>query len=567
MNQLPPEWADPSVADESLSPRDLTRRGLLRGLGLLGIGVGFQVAGSATGMFGAGSAFAAASTGTAAAGSTTDDPALVYLVGDHHVHSVYSHDAKYSFSQLTKAAQDHGLDWLAFTEHSNWGHANAGGALDEHREILAARNENPRMLVFQGLEWYIPAAEHATVLVAPGPSEARLLRSFELAFDGKLLGYTEGSVGHPDTARNRAHALAALQWLAARKADGTIDDVIVLANHPARLGIDSPEEIRDWRDAAAGIMVGMEGAPGSQGAAIPGWRGSNSVRGEYENSPTAQTWPGFPSEAFVTYGGFDWMTATVGGMWDAMLSEGKGWWITSNSDVHRVVFDKWANGTMPAGLTFDTAGRLADPVLTDSPQPGSDFWPGQFSRTHVGVESLGYLEVMAALRTGRVWVDHGHLIDALDVRLIVDGQSTRGVTLGGRLTVTKGTPITLQVTITAATRPNFNGDVPKLANVDLIRGAVTGAAPDRTQWTAPDTRVVEHRDVSAKGGTFTLTFPITDVQSSFYLRLRGGDGKRTGTGLLGAQIDAYAPQAHPKGDGNPWVDLWFYANPIFVDVV
>jgi hypothetical protein len=106
------------------------------------------------------------------------------------VHSVYSHDAKYTFSQLAMRAAQFGLDWMVFTEHSNFGHANAGGALAEHAEVVKARAENPRLLIFQGLEWYIPAAEHATVFTAPGPGEADVLRAFELAYDGKLLNRT-----------------------------------------------------------------------------------------------------------------------------------------------------------------------------------------------------------------------------------------------------------------------------------------------------------------------------------------------------------------------------------------
>lgn len=84
------------------------------------------------------------------------------------MHSVYSHDAKYTFSQLAGAASRYGLDWMVLTEHSNIGHHKAGGALAEHEEILKARAENKRMLLFQGLEWYIPGAEHATVFTPPG---------------------------------------------------------------------------------------------------------------------------------------------------------------------------------------------------------------------------------------------------------------------------------------------------------------------------------------------------------------------------------------------------------------
>ncbi|WP_409468301.1 PHP domain-containing protein [Streptomyces sp. HC307] len=548
-----PTWADPSVSPADLDPQGVSRRGLLRRAGLFG--AAFALGGAAV-------------PATAVAADRRlggDDPRLAYLVGDHHIHTVYSHDAKYTFSQLAAAGATYGLDWMVFTEHSNFGHAQYGASL-EHQEILRARAENPRQLIFQGLEWYIPAAEHCTVFAAPGPREVDLLTGFETAYDGKLLGYTEGAAGAADTAHNEAHAVKAIKWLAEQRRRGYVDDVLVLANHPMRLGIDSPHEMRNWRDAAPEIMIGMEGAPGAQGAAIPGWRGATSMRGEYENKPSAQSWPGYPAEAYLTYGGFDWATATVGGLWDSMLAEGRLFSITTNSDAHRIVFDTWKNGDWPAGQNFDNTGRLPDPVNTDTPQPGSDFWPGQFSRTHVGVTRYGYRAVMAGLRAGRVWLDHGHLLDGLDVRLKRDCDHGRGVTLGGRLRVRKGERITLYVTVTTASRPNTQGIVPELAHVDVIRGAVRGPVTDRDTWQAPDTRVVTTKDVSGRKGTYTLRIPLTAGSESFYVRLRGSDGNRHGTGYLGASVDPHGPIPHAPGDGDPWADTWFYSNPIFVDV-
>lgn len=550
-----PEWADPAVPAEELDRQGLSRRGLIRRAGLFGAGF----AGAAA--FGAEPAAAlGAAPAPAAAGG---DPELVYLVGDHHVHSVYSHDAKYTFAQQARRAAQYGLDWMVFTEHSNVGHAHGGGVLKEHAELLRARAENPRLLIFQGLEWYIPAAEHATVFTAPGPNEATVLRDFELKFDGKLLQRTEGAPGHPATPANEVLAADAIRWLAARKRAGDVPDALVLANHPSRLGIDSPHELRAWRDADPQIMIGMEGAPGAQGAAHPG-RGANSIRGEYENKPSAQSWPGYPPEAYVTYGGFDWVTATVGGLWDAMLAEGRLFSITSNSDNHRTVFDTLRNGDWAPGENFDNTGKLPDPVEAGSPQPGSDYWPGQFSRTHVGVPRYGYREVMAGLRAGRVWVDHGQLLDGIDVRL------TRGhgggVTLGGRLRVRRGERLTLTVTVTTASRPNYHGELPELAHVDVIRGAVRGPARDRDSWRAPDTRVLRTVDVAGRTGRYTLRIPIDHVREPFYLRLRGSDGRRNGPGLLGRAIDPHGPLAHPPGNGDPWQDTWFYTNPIFVDV-
>lgn len=548
-----PTWADPSVSPADLDAQGVSRRRLLRRAGLFGAA------------FALGAGPLATSAAAAGRGHGGDDPRLAYLVGDHHVHSVYSHDAKYTFSQQARAAARYGLDWMVFNEHSNFGHASYGAKL-EHAEILRARAANPRQLIFQGLEWYIPAAEHCTIFAAPGRHEVDLLTRFELAYDGKLLGYDKGGAADADTARNEAHAVKAVKWLAEQRRSGYVDDVLVLANHPLRLGIDSPHEIRAWRDAAPEIMIGMEGAPGAQGAALPGWGGATSVRGEYQNKPSDQSWSGYPEGAYVTYGGFDWATATVGGLWDSMLAEGRLFSITTNSDNHRTVHDTWANGAWPDGQNFDNTGRLPDPVRTDSEQPGSDFWPGEFSRTHVGVTRYGYREVMAGLRAGRVWVDHGHLLDGLDVRLKRDCDHGRGVTLGGRLRVRRGDRLTLNITVTTASRPNSQGILPELAHMDVIRGAVRGAVADRDAWRAPDTKVVRTADVSGRKGTYTLRVPVTAGDESFYLRLRGSDGARHGTGYLGASVDPHGPIPHEPGNGDPWADTWFYSNPIFVDL-
>ncbi len=538
-----PEWADPDVPESALDAQGLSRRGLMRRAGLFG--AGFAVA-------------AAGLDATPAQAHDSGDPELAYLVGDHHVHSVYSHDAKYTFSQLAHRGAQFGLDWMAFTEHSNFGHANAGGALREHDEVRKARVDNPRLLIFQGLEWYLPGAEHATVFTAPGPGEADVLRQFELAFDGKLLGKADS------TPANEALAVAGIRWLAERKRSGQVPDALVLANHPSRLGIDSPHEMRAWRDAAPDIMIGMEGAPGAQGAAIPGWGGPTSIRGEYQNQPSAQSWPGYGVEAYLTYGGFDWMTATVGGLWDALLSEGTLFSITTNSDNHRTVRDTLRNGDWGPGQNFDNTGQVPDPVETGVPQPGSDFWPGQFSRTHVGVTRYGYREVMAGLRAGRVWVDHGQLVDGIDVRLAASG--CPGVTLGGRLRVRRGQRVTLTVTVTTASRPNYHGEIPRLAHLDVIRGAVRGPSRNRDEWRAPGTRVVQTVDTSRRTGTYTLRIPLGEVREPGYLRLRGSDGRRHGPGLLGRAVDPHGPIPHQPGNGDPWLDTWLYTNPIFIDV-
>ncbi|KOG21753.1 hypothetical protein ADK36_12265 [Streptomyces viridochromogenes] len=115
-----PTWADPSVSATDLDPQGVSRRGLLRRAGLFG--AAFALGGAAV------PAVAAPASAASDRGPGGDDPRLAYLVGDHHIHSVYSHDAKYTFSQLAAASAKFGLDWMVFTEHSNFGHSKFCGS-------------------------------------------------------------------------------------------------------------------------------------------------------------------------------------------------------------------------------------------------------------------------------------------------------------------------------------------------------------------------------------------------------------------------------------------------------
>ncbi|WP_323959840.1 PHP domain-containing protein [Arthrobacter sp. JZ12] len=286
-----------AAADRELEAIGWNRRAILRSAAIL---AGAGATATAT----AGAAF-----GAPGGGQRRNDPQLTWLVGDHHVHTQYSHDAKYLIQHQLDAARKYGVDWLAFTEHSNFGHANNGGAVNSNREIREQRAANKDLLIFQGLEWYIPAAEHGSVLVAPGPNEVDLLRTFELVWDGKLNGWEKPAPGSTAEGLAERKAAEAIAWLAEQRRTGYIDDVLVLANHPMRLGIDSPHELRAWRDAAREVMIGMEGAPGAQGSGISQFTVPGDQRGEYTNAPSQYSFAGYPADAYRPYGGFDWATA------------------------------------------------------------------------------------------------------------------------------------------------------------------------------------------------------------------------------------------------------------------
>jgi hypothetical protein len=420
-------------------------------------------------------------------------------------------------------------------------------------DIVAARHAIDDTLVFQGLEWNIPAAEHGTVFVHPGRHEVDVLKQFETSYDGVVTATTA------NTPANETLAQTGLLFLADAVHTQRVQDALMLANHPARKGIDSPHEIRGWRDAAPNIAIGMEGAPGHQAAGIAAPNGPGSGRGYYDNSPDpVASFPGYPLESYRTFGGFDWMSATVGGLWDSLLAEGKPWWITANSDSHQVWADTSQRGT---GSDFPNNGFFNDPEHSTAPQlHNGDFWPGFYSRTHVGANGFSYAAVMDAMRAGRVWVDHGALIDSLDVRLRAGGDE---VPLGGVLTARRGTPVTLVIRIRTAQRPNWSQFVPKLAQVDVVRGTVTGPASDRDTFSAPTARVVKSYDVSGQTDVISLSYPLGRLDDGFYVRLRGSDGKRLAPGLNGASVDPAGPQMDVVGDADPWNDLWFYTNPMW----
>jgi PHP domain-containing protein len=540
-------WQDP--ADDR--PIAVARRRFLAGLG---VAVG-------------GAALASAGAGQAAA---TPQPTNQWGVpqrwyaGDHHIHTQYSGDGQYPVSAQVAKAKKHGLDWMVITDHGGVAHQKF--SIDQVTpDIEKARRANRDILVYQGLEWNIPGAEHATVFLPPDRDTVDILRAFEAGYDGGVLSTPvanggKGLIARATSADGEPYALAALRYLESQVLSGRTEIALMFANHPARRGVDSPHELRGWRDAAPGVAVGMEGAPGHQAAGIPKSAGGGGrARGYYDSSPGVDSHPGYaPTEAenpYRTYGGFDWMTAKVGGLWDSMLAEGRPWWITSTSDVHQVFDDT----TTPGAQDYEKTGSRGAPVDSGVKQGGfGDFFPGYYSRTVVGSRSKSYVDIMRGLQSGKVIAVHGRLIDGLDLRVRALGEGDgRGVTLGGRTFVKRGGSIEVTIEVTGAGGPNFAGVVPKLAKLDLISGPVTGPVVDRDTLSAPGTTVVKSFEVTKNRARFTFVF--RDVSGPFYLRVRGTDGNQL------------TPEGNPVmdvvGDADPWADLWFYANPVFVDVI
>lgn len=558
-----------AAAPLSAAPLSPSRRGFLLGAGAVGAG-----------LVASGAAAAGATTASAATASATPDRTrvrkggYVWLAGDHHLHSQYSNDAMYRIDDQAARAIAGGLDWIVVTDHGNQSFA-AHSIAPQRADILAARERHGAdLLVFNGLEWNIPGAEHTTFMMAPGSREAEVLQELVNRYDALVVGARDG------TPENEALAVAALKHIAATVRSGRLADALVLPNHPARKGIDSPAELRAWQDAAPDIVIGFEGAPGHQAAGLPA-PGMARGRGLYDGGPGTYSFPGYPEESYRTWGGFDWMTATVGGVWDSLLSEGRRWWITTTSDGHQGCGDWVKNPVDPLdqtgydtipynedGDTFQTTGVYPPPVGAGRPVAEySSFPPGAYNKTWVGAKDFSYRAVMDAMRAGRMWVSFGDLVAGLDVQLRsrARGGHRRRATLGEELVVEAGTEVELTVTVDLAESVNYAGLLPELARVDLIRGRVTGPSEDRDALYAPDTKVIHSWDTAGRSGSVTLTRSFV-AEHDGYVRLRGTDGKRSQPGYLGADVDPAGPAQDVPGAVNPWEDLWFYTNPIFLKV-
>ncbi|WJH33436.1 phosphoesterase [Paenibacillus sp. CC-CFT747] len=453
-----------------------------------------------------------------------------WLAGDHHVHSEWSvgwdnstnpptpirgGDAVYPIVKNAQMADAYGLDWMVSTDHGGPNHSKVN--LEQaYPEVLKARETVPGLTLFYGMEFDTPAADHSSLIIPKTNNESQTLYDIESKFNKR-----DPFPSDPkrDTESNMIDALHYLKDLE--------QPPVLFANHPSRSasgdakwGQDTPQEFRNWNDVAPNVSVGMEGAPGHQAGAInkDGSIDPNGSRGGYGNYPTM--------------GGFDQMTAKVGGLWDSMLGEGRHWWVTSTSDSHV----NWREG-------------------------GSDFWPGEYSKTYVKAENT-HADILDGLRNGRIFVTTGDLISQLDVTAQAAGKSpAHAQSNGNRASIGEtleipgqGKDVTVTITFKDPNVNNTNGDNPKVNRVDLILGEVMGKVADRSAATNPTTKVVARFDESSwkrDGELVTITYTLKNVDKDSYIRVRG-----TNTSELEPTVD-------PKGE-NPWSDLWFYSNPIFL---
>jgi hypothetical protein len=451
-----------------------------------------------------------------------------WLAGDHHIHSRFStgydlkatpptplvgEDAAYPIPMNAVMARRYGLSWMVATDHGGPNHSKVAHD-HSYPELLISRQAVPDLVQFFGMELNSPSADHSSVIIPAGPDEAERLLAIESRFDSNEV------YPRDETRSTEARMVEALKFM-----DTQSPKPVVMANHPSRsakglgeYGLDTPAELRNWNDAAPEVAVGMEGSPGHQAAVQMKQRFAPSAHAGFFKERPRGAYGNYP-----TMGGYDQMTARLGGFWDSMLGEGRKWWITANSDSHI----HWTDG-------------------------GADFWPGEYSKTYVHA-AKNHAAILDGLRKGRVFVTTGDLISALDITAKVSGGMAKAVT-GETLAVPKGKAVKLTIAFLDPETRNANGDNPKVARVDLIRGRVNGPVADRTTDTNNTTRV-EARFSPAQwrrmGDYQVIDYEIKGLEAHEYIRVRG------------TNTDQMEPVPDVSGE-SPWTDLWFYSNPVFL---
>jgi len=250
------------------------------------------------------------------------------------------------------------------------------------------------------------------------------------------------------------------------------------------------ESLRDFNNAAPRIAFGFETQPG---------HGASDTRGEYIPRRNNIGGTNIDSVGGTTYGGTGVYGAQIGGVWDALLGEGRNWWFFASSDWH-------------------TRGTFGP----DDRRTQADFYPGEYQRTYAlvrhgerdghdhGAKLLRPQSIVDGLRTGNAYATQGQLIDRLAFIVCEDRSESsaesaavdaaqdnaapekeRCATMGEKLVVSPGSDISVAIVVRDPEGANFSPysfnnpslaqvgihqpiNRPVLDHVDVIRGMVSG---------------------------------------------------------------------------------------------
>lgn len=392
---------------------------------------------------------------------------------------------------------------------------------------------------------------------------------------------------------------------------------------PYRHGSDNGwniEHIRDWNNAAPSVAFGFESQPGHQ---------ASDTRGEYRPDRSGGTVssvglytfggtgcyaaavagkPGYDvdgtpltSADFLPGGRYpevpdgiapENVTVCQPGLrtaWDALLSEGRRFFFFASSDWH----------------------SRGDFAFNDR-ETSQDFLPGEYQKYYAFVKNNNVddpaQDIVNGLRSGNGYAVMGDLITGLKFKACA---GTTCSSMGGKLKVAPGEKVTVTARFLDPSTTNSSPysfpnpaltqigiseplNKPTVRYVDLIKGIVVGkilsTQPAYTNPQGPEVRISAKATADGPqkwhavgGGWNEFSWTYQNVSQSMYVRLRGSnlpsgtpyERDADGNPLRDDQAnnipcaDAACP-AHVNGifdkDVEAWGDLFFYSNPIFVEV-
>lgn len=504
-----------------------------------------------------------------------------WIAGDLHTHTVQSDDSRPTQTLdflLDKALNVYKLDWMILSNHLRSSKFDKDGNLlakpvpfayamesieIPHVKDLQAGGMFADKMIISGAEWDMPTHDHVNVVLFQNESSLDTATDGAKEFQYLFTTLSESLFDPIDVAawKNRngttrpnqtaADALAAFSWLKAHYPTTSVATI----NHPSR----NPnkytiKDLRQMNDLAPDIVFMIEGMVGNQ---------MEPDRGGYTSAYIDANLPN------RTYGGVDAIVAKVGGVWDALLGEGRHIWNIADSDSH---------------FKIDTASN------------SSGYYPGEYSKNYVWMPDSNQgsaTGVISSLRDGRMFGVFGDLINALDFRIV---GSSGTAFMGQEIKVGAGEKIKLTIRFKSPDLNNYLKPVdgntlanmkPVVNHVDLIVGDVTPkASPDSAAYTVatnPTTRVLKRFTAAdwkvGKDGFASVTIQLVASKNQ-YFRLRGTN--------LAVDAPGLSFNGEPLADQKTWVlnnqggvdnngrvnaindrnysSLWFYSNPVFVSV-
>lgn len=510
--------------------------------------------------------------------------------------------------------------------------------------------------IFKGLEQNAPGHEHISTIILQGQrpwpqtgvaGNANLQAQYEYCFDRSDTDTSRGDTNQWDcsvaatpndpridaTARKivgtnaaatpdlgHAKSLEGVKWML-EKAPNTS---VYVPAHLERAGPYNPtanrgfnvEHLRNLNNAAPNIVFGMESQPG---------HGASVNRGGYSTSAVGGG----------TYGGTGIYAARIGGVWDALLGEGRKWWFFASSDYH----DRGIFGP-------------------DQRETTDDFYPGEYQKDFVmvrkGSNNLTAEGIIDGLRSGNSFATVGDLIDrlafvacaanpalpqkafkALLEKAVANAAANNTevrmngcASMGEKLVVAPGTNVVVAIAVRDPQGTNHSPytfpnpslkqinitqplNAPVLSQIDVIGGNVTGfvsptdtakyagleGSPAASNPSAAIKKVFNTSNWTATAdGIRVMSYRIPAVKASQYVRLRGTnlppstpfETDANGNPLLDflllptdvtlpgkvvcadaacpAHMRTIAGTKYSSFDVAAWADIWFYSNPVYIEV-